>query len=146
MHPLRSFSKLIQFSLLAETISFSLLHLLIPNGGFLFTPHLLHCACQKSLSSPSSPHFPFDSSFKIKVSGREVGPGDWGLRRGRRKRPLPPHPPPPPLRGRRRFPSVMIKNLPLKGGSTRERTSMHPAPSPDNQPPQRPLAPLAKGA
>src|SRR5436305_13641198 len=71
MHPLRSFSKLIQFSLLAETISFSLLHLLIPNGGFLFTPHLLHTACQKSLSSPSSPHFPFDSSFILKVSGRE---------------------------------------------------------------------------
>src|SRR6266550_1966891 len=71
MHPLRSFSKLIQFSLLAETISFSLLHLLIPNGGFLFTPHLLHPACQKSLSSPSSPHFPFDSSFILKVSGRE---------------------------------------------------------------------------
>src|SRR5207248_3570898 len=71
MHPLRSFSKLIQFSLLAETISFSLLHLLIPNGGFLFTPHLLHRACQKGLSSPSSPHFPFDSSFILKVSGRE---------------------------------------------------------------------------
>src|SRR5712691_9798933 len=71
MHPLRSFSKLIQFSLLAETISFSLLHLLIPNGGVLFTPHLLHRACQKSLSSPSSPHFPFDSSFILKVSGRE---------------------------------------------------------------------------
>src|SRR5205085_3575741 len=75
MHPLRSFSKLIQFSLLAETISFSLLHLLIPNGGVLFTPHLLHPACQKSLSSPSSPHFPFDSSFILKVSGREhLGP------------------------------------------------------------------------
>src|SRR5436305_2677006 len=72
MHPLRSFSKLIQFSLLAETISFSLLHLLIPNGGFLFTPHLLHRACQKGLSSPSSPHFPFDSSFILKVSGRET--------------------------------------------------------------------------
>src|SRR6266566_4700862 len=71
MHPLRSFSKLRQFSLLAETISFSLLHLLIPNGGGLFTPHLLHRACQKSLSSPSSPHFPFDSSFILKVSGRE---------------------------------------------------------------------------
>src|SRR6266480_4706808 len=76
MHPLRSFSKLRQFSLLAETISFSLLHLLIPNGGFLFTPHLLHPACQKSLSSPSSPHFPFDSSFILKVSGRESGV--WG--------------------------------------------------------------------
>ena len=41
-----------------------------------------------------------------------MGPG-----RGRRKRPHPPHPPPPPLRGRRRFPSVMIKNLPLKAGA-----------------------------
>src|SRR2546421_12448518 len=79
MHPLRSFSKLLQFSLLAETISFSLLHLLIPNGGVLFTPHLLHRACQKSLSSPSSPHFPFDSSFILKVSGREGGDvGQYG--------------------------------------------------------------------
>ena len=41
-------------------------------------------------------------------------PGDWRLGRGRRKRPHPPHPPPPPLRVRRRFRSVMIKNLPLK--------------------------------
>src|SRR5437868_7819873 len=45
--------------------------------------------------------------------GREQATG--GLGRGRRKRPLPPHPPPPPLRERRRFPSVMIKNLPVKG-------------------------------